>query len=442
MQYEFAAPSAKDPDSAWANSARLLNFYREPVGDGNVVLKPVPGMERFGSIDANYCREARWVNGRLYVAQGEGLYEVQEGGASVFLGSIPINGDVSIAGYQNADGTFEVAVVAGKRYFVWDGSTLEEPLADESQGAFFDIGGVEFFGQRFVLTEASGRRVQWSGLLDGKTFDGSFATTETTPDMNVRPVSVGGNLWIFKERSMEVWYATATGLAAVPSATTQRGLKDFRLVVPIPDGCFFVSHDGLAMVSNTLRASNVPVETSIATEDPQRVSTYRVEGHRFCVIHFEGRPSWVFDLATQEWHERQENDGPWGAAKVLEAYGGQFAIDNFGEVFKLTGGTDDGLPRVCRAQGRTVAGGVSYFRIPEFRVNAAAGSGGELRLRVSKDRGRTWSQPHARNLGNSGRYNTETVWRNLGRFLNFTAEIAYSGVDDVTIGTVAVGRTA
>ncbi len=445
MNFEFAAQSAKDPDNPWANSSRLLNWYREPVGDGNVVLKSVLGTEAFASVDTVVCRAFAEVNNRLYAVVGDGFYQIGAGGSDNRLGTIPLGGDVSISGHKADDMGDKVTVCASGRFFVWDGSSLVEPAS----GAFSAFGGVEFFGQRTILTEKDGRRVQWSDLADPLTLGGlDFATTETSDDNNIRPLNVAGSLWVFKQRSIEKWYNNpGTGAPAnYPGSTMQVGLRSFHLVTKTPNGCFFVGSDGIAYLVQgqaMQRVSTIAVETSIKGESPQRAFYFEDEGHKFCALRYPDRPAWVFDIGTFEWHERQEGTQAWSAIDAAQAYGSHFVCTNEGDIHKLThNGKDESGPLIRQAQGRTVAGGAARFRVPHFELECTTGVNQVIQLRTSNDKGRTWSDPKTRSLGPVGNYRAKAIWRALGHFDDFTAEVSYSGESPVTIGTKAVGRFA
>lgn len=460
MQLEFAGQSAQDADNTYANTSRLLNCYREFVGDGQTVLKSVPGVASFASLDSVFSRALAEVDGLLYCAFGGKLYRISETGSVSSLGDLPNDPVTSISGNNG-----KVTVVSGGRYFVWDGSTLSEP----TPGAFDDFADVSFFGQLTVLLEAGGRRVQWSDAAAPQTLDAlNFATTESRDDKNLRCMPMFGGFWIFKEKSIEVWQQDGTGIRVVRGSTIDTGLLNRQLLKEIPNGCFFIGNDGKAyLVQGGLNpVSTIAVETSIAKESPESIVYYQDEGHEVCAITFAGRPAWCLDISTGEWHERPNFD----AKHSAQCYGAHFVTRDIGGLFKVTRNFQDfDGPMTSRAVGRTFDNGGQFFTVSRFFVRGRvgrvvrsrealgddalqAGSGvlqvgdttgldiedakpnePQIMLRVSKDTAHTWSYPKHRSLGLVGDYDRQLVWRSLGRMKQFTPEMSWSEADEVTV---------
>lgn len=436
MKVEFVGQSARDADNAWANSSRLLNLYREPVGDDRTVLKGVLGTEAFAVVTGATCRAAEAIAGTMYVAQGGRLWSVSSAGVATNLGAINDSAETSISGNNG-----KVTVTAGGAYYVWDGSTLTTPTA----GAFSDFGSVTFFGQLTVLTERGGRRVQWSNVAEPTTLDGlNFATTESRDDDNLRVLPIAGGLWFFKEKSIERWYQNGADIAAVPGGTIETGLKAYNLLTALPNGAFFIGQDGKAYLvqgGQMQPVSTVAIETSIKSETPARCFYYQDEGHEFCVIQFAGRPAWVFDVSTGSWHERAEGTdlGAWTAEACVGAYGAFFACTPSG-IYKLTrNSVDVSGPLVRRAVGKTFQSG-ERFKVNQLRFFGKVGTAASavtLELRMSRDDGNTWTLPKDRSMGALGEYGTEIVFRALGQFRQATAEVTITNPYDVTLDAVA-----
>lgn len=487
MKIEFAGPSLKDSDNAWAATSRLLNLYREPIGD-RMIVKPVLGTVLFGDLSGVFCRAMATVDGLLYVVHGERLYSVASNGLATELGIIPDDPQTTISGNNG-----KVTVCAGGNYYLWDGTTLTEPAA----GAFSEFGSVTFFAQKTVLTERGGRRVQWSLPADPDTLDGlDFATAERGDADILRAVPVGGGLWIMKTNSYEVWQSKTDGsLDIVPGSTVDLGLKAFSLMTVIPNGLFFIGNDNVAYLGSNggrQRVSTAGVETSIAAENPTGCAYFEDEGHKFCALLFDGRPAWVYDIATGEWHERTEgNDlGPWSVQAVTSAYGGFIAGTTTGKLVRFARvGRDLGATMIKRAVGRTFGGDMQRFRVSELALPVRVGTvdnppAGEavfelvpvtildgtpvtmldddgepvvivdevevarapveeaIELRVSGNNGFTWSDPMPRGLGLLGQFDRRVVWTRLGQFQQMTAEISYGGSADITFDATIEARVA
>lgn len=432
MQVELFQPSGVDPDNRWANSARLLNWYRQQG-----VLKSVPGMESLLSLSGAFARSAITVGNVPHVVFGGALWRIARNGNFTRLGGLNNSSRTSMCGNNGS-----VCVAAGGSYYVWDETGFYAPPT----GAFSDIGSVCFFNQSTIITELSGRRVQWSNPADPRTLPGTFATTESRDDNNVRCVTAGNSLLIMKERSIEQWTQVGTGFQRIPGGTTEIGLKGYSLVTDIPDGVFFIGSNNIAYISageGLAPVSNVAVNTSIAKEEPERVLYYEDEGNAFACIIFRDRPAWCFDIATREWHERADGEA-WSARVAYGAFDAFHVVDDFGMISRLGGGTDGGDPLIRQATSITLDFGLNRRRISEILLSGRVGMSldsldGDAPMiiaEVSHDHGLTWGEPFFRSTGDAGATNRQIRMRSMGQFEQFTLRLSYSNDDDFTLGVV------
>lgn len=476
---EFVGQSMDDPDNTPSNPSRLVNVYRENVGDGRKALKSVLGTEAFAQMDGVFLRAMEEINGRVYIAHGGKLWQMFETSAIESLGEVTNDAETTISGNNGS-----VCIVAGDSYYVWGGSTLSQPTA----GAFSDFGSVTFFGQRTILTERGGRRVQWSDVADPSTLDAlNFATTEARDDNNLRAMPFGGELWIFKEASIERWGQQTDGPAAISGAVHDVGLKGYNLLTKIQNGGFFVGSDNKAYLcapgGQLKPVSTVAVETSISFEEPQACFYYQDEGHEFCVITFQNRPAWVFDLGMGEWHERAEGrNGAWRVAGCVEAYGHFFVGNLTGGIYKLTrNNADVGGPLYRTMVSRNFQRDGQRFRVSRLQFNGSvgkwqkdatldqspdalkagtgealqAGEGAALKagdvtpadtykclMRFSQDRAKTFGSYKEKSLGARGEYETQITKRSIGQFRNFVVELSCAEPVDVVFEATAVLEVA
>lgn len=454
---EFVGQSRRDSDSPQVEPARLINLYREVSGSTRTtaVLKSVLGTTSKVELPNVFMRAMRVIGGKLYVVLGGKLYRVSKDWTFAEVLSDPEGPEVSIP--ESARTTItgnngSICIAAGGEYFVDDG----EGLKTVSTGAFSSVGSVEFIGQRTILTERNGRRVQWSAVADAANFDAlDFSTTESTDDNNIRGLVINGNYWIFKEGHIEVWALTGgTDFIAPVGNTIDVGLKAFRLVSKFPDGAFFVGSDGIVYITNggnIAPVSTTAVEADIENATPTDVVYYEDKGHKIACIRFSDRPAWCYDLSTREWHERAlgPTHEPWDVVTTVRAWGVWLAGNDLGNVMSLTrNNVDVQGPMVRTAVSQTLeAGKASVSRLEVF---AEMGEGSNVQdvpltvfhegqavqteagqnltsavvpfevppmcwLEISKDQGRTWSQEIFRHFGASGDYRHTAVWRALGR---------------------------
>tara|TARA_R110000824_G_C15174474_1_gene673192 strand:- start:104 stop:1426 length:1323 start_codon:yes stop_codon:yes gene_type:complete len=438
MQFEFAAPSSQDVDNRSANTARLLNMYREDAGDGAIWLRSLPGMTQFADTQAIFCRAMAEVDDEIYVVQGGTLFKITPGGSAVTLGAVTDSAATSISGNNG-----NVTIVAGGTYYVWDGATLTTPVG----GAFSDFGDVSFYGQLTILTETGGRRVQWSGLADPTSLGAlDFATTEARDDNILRVMPVGSSLWFFKDTSIEPWYASGFGVAATPGATIERGLKSRNLIAGMPGGVFFVGDDNVAYMGsmNGLQPISITaVSVAIANGNPERAFYFESLGNAFVALIFADRPAWVYNTKTGEWCERAQgvNLGAWDAKACVKALGTFYVGTDSGLVATLGRTNQDfGATMTRRIVSRTIAQDGVRFNVPKVQVTTKAGFYGpapSIGMRMSNTFGMTWQVNRTQSLGELGEYLDRTMFRKLGRYRQATMELTLSTDDDVTISAVA-----
>lgn len=428
MQVEFCGQSARDSDNIAANPSRLINCYREPcvsAGRTSYVIKPVLGLTTYATL-AGTVRALEDVERTLYAASGGVLYSISLG-VGTSLGAVSDDPETTIAGNNG-----NVTVTAGGNYYVWNGTTLTSPAA----GAFSDFGGHDYIGNYTVLTEANGRRFQWSDLADPSDLPGlNFSTADGRDDNLIRPMAINGTLYLFKETSHEIWYVTgqagASAFERQAGGVYDVGLKSFGLLTKVPGGAFMVGDDNRAhLVTGGLQPVSIPpVETAITQGSPQACFAYEDEGHTFCVITFSDRPAWVYDIATGEWHERGEGADltEWTVTCAAKSGGVWYAgradkVLTFDRV-----NMDDTDPLVREMTSRTLVVNRQWFTVDLLEVFPRQGfSSAAIELQVSRDGGLTWSMPKAAAIGPVGAYAQRVTWRGLGRARQMTAKLRVS----------------
>lgn len=437
--FEFVGQSAKDQDNSQANPSRLINLYREPVisqGRSAYVLKSVLGSEIAAATGGIFVRAFAKVADSYYVVQGGHAQEADlVTGTVTTLGSVDDSVNASISG-NNGDVTF----VSGGKYYRWDGATLTQPPA----GAFSSFGSVAFISNYTILTEKDGRRFQWSDIADASTLPGlNFSTADGRDDNLIRAATINGQLYLFKEESLEIWYVTgAAGASAFErqaGGVIDVGLKAHNLLTIFDGGAFMVATDGRAyMVGQGFTpVSTPPVETAIAQNAMTACSTYADEGHTFLCIHFEDQPSWCYDLATGEWHERGYDTalGAWGVVGAARREGVWYVARTGGNIERLVRSNMDATaPLVREAVSRTAEFDGEYFSLSQIELFPRQGfNEGTIELSLSRDGGVTYGSPKARTIGPVGNYGARVKWAGLGSFRRATAKIRISDAIETTM---------
>jgi hypothetical protein len=257
-------------------------------------------------------------------------------------------------------------------------------------------------------------------------------------------------LWLFKRRSIEIWgltgQASENAFARLGGGVIERGLLGHNLIAKAPNAGFFVGDDGICYITNgadIAPVSRTPIERAIAEETPTNCFYYEDEGHKFCVVRFARRPSWVYDLSTGMWHERATLLGAWSAMVTARAFGAWRAGGEDGRVVTLARtNADNGDPLIREATSRTLEAGGGRFivRGVEFlgRVGRSdIGRDARMVVQFSRDGGNTWGAERERSMGDLGEYATRMVFRNVGQQRRLTARIRVSDPADLQVWSAA-----
>ena len=412
------------------SAQRLLNLYPQttpPDAKSKVVLFGTPGLNLFSTAGTGPIRGSQFMAGLLYVVSGTEVYSVTSGGTASLLGSVTGTGDVSIAN----NGTQMVVVCSDTKGYVVTSSSVVEITDIDWPGASI----VTYQDGYFVFSQPSTGRFFLSAINDGSDYDSlDYATAEGDPDNTVAVISDHRELWVFGETSVEVW--TNTGDASfpferLPGAFLERGCGGAFTVAKTDNTVLWLGNDKVVYRADgyvPIRVSTHAIEYAIsAYTSAPRAWTYSQEGHSFYILSYD-EGTWVLDLSTGFWHER-ESDGltRWRASCGAYGYSKNLVGDySNGKIYELDLDyySDDGGSISRQAVSPPIhAEGMRAF-MSRFEVEFEAGTGlvsgqgvdPQAMLQWSDDGGRTWSNEHWRDMGLIGQYNARTVWNRLGSF--------------------------
>lgn len=217
--------------------------------------------------------------------------------------------------------TDELALVTNGRYYVYNGTTLDEVVVD----AALTFENVVYLDGRFFLIPTNDDKFYWSEVLDGDNVGAlNFATAERDGDNLMAAWARNGELLLFGTESTEFWPSTGDPNAPVQrrnGATLSVGCVGPRAVISAGGVEFFVGRDmyGATRVYSLQGYSAQPISTpaieaqiAALTEANRRAIkawTYTQDGHVFVGFNLPGNSSFVFDISTGEWHQRKSTTG-------------------------------------------------------------------------------------------------------------------------------------
>lgn len=429
--------------SAPFDSQRSINLFpvMDQMGKEVAALYSAPGKSLFATAGIGPVRGCfAATNGRAFVVSGVGLYELSSAGAATLLGALDTSsGTVTIA----ENGT-QLAICDGsKLYILTYSSDVFAKVTDADLPS--SVGMVAYIDGYFLVNENNSGRFYISTLNDGASWlPLEFATAEGSPDNLIAVVNAVGQAWLFGSLTTEIW--TLTGDSSFPfrrisGAKMETGILSPYSAVEIDNSVIWVGKDEFgqgivykAQGFSPVRISTTPIERLIQqSTSPETINAYayQEEGNTFYVLTGGGlSTSLVYDLSTQQWHERAylNPDGNFEsdlASCHMFIFGKHLVGDRRnGKIYELSMDYyDDGGEALCRERTYTHLSDegqrIRYNRLEigfETGVGLQSGQGSNplVTLTLSKDGARTWSDAYTASIGAVGKYQTKVEFRRLG----------------------------
>lgn len=393
------------------------------------------GIRQLAAVGNGYLRGGIVRNGIPYIVAGETLYRLASNGSTTALGSIPGTGYVDMAGDEE-----NIMLVSRGRGWYWNGVTVQEITDEDFPGAEW----VETLDGYYIIGSVGSGKFYISSNRNPASWDGlDFASAEKYPDDLVAGIVANGEIFLFGKESFEVWFDS--GDADFPFERTSAGFGDI--------GC--LSRFGLAKADNSVfLLGHDGVIYRLNGYQPQRISTHAIEqaiegyadktcfaqsfnegGHKFVAFTFD-EGTWVYDIATQLWHERISFNLPnWRPLFILRAFD-QWIVGDFytnvvgisdpdefaeyGETLRSSATS----PPVSDDNKRITTSRVELVFEQGVGLNLGQGDDPKVMLRWSDTGGRKWSSEHWRSMGKIGAFTKRTVWNRVGQARDRVYEFA------------------
>jgi hypothetical protein len=388
-------------------------------GKSPVTLHGAPGLNLVATYGSGPVRGIRYMDGVRYVVSGGSLY-----GPAGAIGGVSGTGPV----IMSDNGTQLVIVTDSNAGYVY---TVAGGLAAISDPDFPGATSVDYLDGYFLFTEPDSGIFFISALNDATDIDAlDFASAESAPDNLVRVFVDHREVWLMGVDTCEIWTNTGASLfpfERLPGAINEKGLRGKHTVAKADNSIFWVDRDGIVRRAadgyTPVRISTHAVEYAISKGDLDRAEavSYAQEGHEFYSLTVPGAGTFVYDAATQLWHERESAGADrWRAAGFARYAGVQYVGDfENGNVYALDLDkyTENGTEQIAEMLFPPISFEGSRFRVHSVRLDMEAGTGDTplVMLQTSKD-GKTWSNEAWRDFGALGDYAKRVVWRRLGLF--------------------------
>lgn len=411
-----------------------VNWYPAKDSEFGVVLWGTPGLT-VKTTGQNVCRGMAPCVGEIYGVSGSRAWKLTSSWVLVEIGTLIGNsGPVTIL-----DNGLEVFFQEDAHAYTYTIST--GAFSEIVDSAFPDPSSAAYQDGYFIVSQKDSNKFYISGLYAGTTWDAlDFASAEGSADLIVGVRSAHRELWLFNERTVEVWYNSGDAdfpFAKVSGANIEMGCRS-EASIRLFNGSFVWLSDRLQVVKNvgyqpqiiSTRKLERIIET-LTTSDAWAY-TYVQDGHEFYVLNFPtSKKTYVYDAETQVWH-RRESQGCLGRHRISCAaqLPGMHVAGDFenGKIYEMNSDvyTEDG-DEIIRSletnstQDTSKEGRLVHFSGLEVTWEGAGkalegglGSNPQAMLQWSDDGGSTWGNEHWSNIGLIGKYKNRCRWNRLG----------------------------
>ena len=475
---------------------RMVNLFPEVIPEGGKepgFLNRAPGLNFLQTVGTGPIR-GLWVakisTSVFYVVSGVEVYKLSSTtGTPTLIGTVSGTGPVSIA-----DNGAQIFFACNGPSFIYNINTgVFGPITDPDFPGAVTVG---FLDGYFVFNEPNSQKIWVTALLDGYDINAlDFASAEGSPDGLVAVSVDHREAWLFGSDSVEVWYDA--GLADFPLTRIQGAFNELGCaaafsVAKLDNTLFWLGTDargqGIVYKANGYngqRVSTHAVEWQIqqyGNISDAIAYTYQQDGHGFYVLTFpSANATWVYDAATQAWHERAGWDNGSFTRHRSNCqcnFVGNIIVGDYqnGNIYTLDLDTyaDNGqIQRWLRSWRALPTGTNTLKRTAQHSLQLDAQAGAlltpiteyvylttedgfklitesydnlvdettlsvnpppQFMLRWSDDGGHTWSNEHWAQGGAVGAYGTRIFWRRLGMTLKLRDRVyELSGTDPIQI---------
>ena len=478
----------------------MVNLFPEVVPEGGkepAFLQRCPGLRLLGIVGDGPIR-GLWAfqsdPNIAFVVSGNTLYKLDTAWEATALGAVSGTGPVSMV-----DNGTQLFVACNGPSYIYNNTT--NTFAQITDPDFPGAVTVGFLDGYFVFNEPNSQRLWVTQLLDGTSIDPlDFASAEGSPDTLVSLMVDHREVWLFGSNSVEVWYDAALPegfpFQRIQGAFNEIGCVSPYSVAKLDNGIFWLGADargrGIVYRSNGYtgqRVSTHAVEWQIQQYGDMSEAigyTYQQDGHSFYVLVFpEAKTTWVYDVATNAWHERaswQNSTFARHRGNCQMSFNNEIVIGDYqnGNIYAFDMGfhADDGQVQRWLRSWRALPPGQNNLKRSAHHMlqldcesgvglseandenfyglmatesnnllttesgnyflvgltNLSSGINPQIMLRWSDDGGHTWSNEHWAEMGRLGQFNRRVIWRRLGMTLKLRDRVyEISGTDPVKI---------
>lgn len=416
-----------------AAQTRLLNCYAEaapPEGKSPHMIQGMAGIRSFATIATGPQRAAIQFGGALYCVAGGTFYSVNSAGVETSIGSVTGTGRIDIA-----KNTSQIAILVEPDLWVYESGTLTQVSdADFTSRGAKKMAVLDNYGG---FVEPDSGRFFVCDLADFTVYDAlDFATAEGAPDNLVSIESNQRQFVLFGEESLELWDnigGSGFPFERVPNGYVENGCGAKDSTCAADNTVFWLDQDRIFRRLNGITPTRVSKEgceqqwQDYSTVADAVAYSYVHDGHTFIVLRFPtAGATWVYDINTGEWHERQSYGyDHWRAAWVVKCYNktlvGDTQTGNIGEIHSTTYSEWGGILNREATSGVVNGQGKRLFH-DRVELDMDVGNGLEtgqgsdpvVMMDISDDGGINFRAKPNRSIGITGQTRKKVHWDGVG----------------------------
>ena len=314
MKVLLTALDAGGPRSRKSTIENIVNMYAEPMnkkGISQYVLYQCSGLTEFCNLGTDKVIQLYTTSdGQVFAFTKNKLYKIFADKTHTLVATITgtLSDFISVADNGN-----QMCFVDGSRGFVYrlDTNVLTEIT---TQTGFYPSNTVVFLDGYFIFNRSGTGQFFISALYDTTTDPLDFATAESSPDDTVGIIVFSNQLWLFGQKTIEIWYNSGDSLfpfSRVSGGVLNRGCQAFDTIKKGALALYFVGDDGIVYVVSTnsyvpQKVSTYSIEKDITGETLASAFVFTEYGHEFYMLQLPNNErTWCYDISSGLWHERK-----------------------------------------------------------------------------------------------------------------------------------------
>ena len=453
MPIPFTGQESKGKN-VFLNSEECINYYPEPL-KGSIILRGCPGkIERvdINQGDGKPVRAQIESAGFAWAVCYDGLFRYDTNfNVTQITGSMQLDDPVFMI-----ENGLQIGIFGGDRAYYYTHAT--DTLAEITDSDFPGASSATYQDGYAIVSRPSTNQFFLSDLNDFSSWDAlEFGSAAWRSDNLVRVLSDHRDLWMFCEKSTQIFYNAGTGtppFTNMEGAEIESGCAAVNSVARGGSAVFWLGYDdegSLAVMMSVGRQprpiSNVGITEAIegyTTTSDAIGFTYAENNHVFYELTFPTEDiTFVYDLTTNLWHRRSSIINNHAARNRISNhlfFNGKHMVGDYtnGKIYETSRDIydEDGTVLIAQRTAPAITNNQDLITFNEIQILFGPGTGlvtGNTEdtdphaiLDWSDDGGETYGNSLDLPIGKTGEYKNRAIEYRLGQARNRVFRIRMS----------------